>query len=345
VTLVSLPDLSDGHILDGYVAIVDANTYDLVNSSFGGPELGYTAPYNLGVDETEVLKIYDEVFEQGNAQGITFVASSGDESGLSIPPPSYFAGAAGTSFVAGVDTPAADPNVTAVGGGNLDTTMPPNLPVDGYITSPNLPAQYVGENADSNPEVPYDPYGVGVTVKGGRWGAGGGQSVIFGLPTYQNWVLFYGNNVSGRIVPDVGMQVGGCPGGLSYPNCPGPVPGVSFVWTAIDGYFYGLIGTSVSSPEFVGALAIAEQNAGGRFGNVNPFLWSRGYSQTDLGGANASPQAQFFHKNQAGFDGVYNHTSTVGFDFMYGNGSPNVRTLFGMTGYAPTGTPESPTNP
>jgi hypothetical protein len=30
---------------------------------------------------------------------------------------------------------------------------------------------------------------------------------------------------------------------------------------------------------------------------------------------------------------------------MYGNGSPDIRTLFGMTGYAPAGNPETPTNP
>ena len=42
VTLVSIPDLSDQSIMDGYTAIVDANTYDIVNSSFGGCELEYT---------------------------------------------------------------------------------------------------------------------------------------------------------------------------------------------------------------------------------------------------------------------------------------------------------------
>ncbi len=33
VTLVSIPDLSDQSIMAGYTAIVDANTYDIVNSS------------------------------------------------------------------------------------------------------------------------------------------------------------------------------------------------------------------------------------------------------------------------------------------------------------------------
>jgi subtilase family serine protease len=336
VTIVNIPDLSDEHILDGYVTIVDSNTWALVNSSFGGCELGYTPAYNNGVDETAVLKTYDEVFAQGNTQGITFVASSGDEAGLSCPSVNYFYGAKNAVFVPSVEFPSDDPNVTAVGGGNLETTY----------TSGSLTSQYVAENAISNPEIPYDIYGFGANVSGGQWGAGGGQSVVFAQPTYQNWVEFYGNKVTGRIVPDVGMQVGGCPGGISKPNCPGvSPPDVSYVYTAIDGNFYGLIGTSVSSPEFVGALALVEENAGGRLGNINPFLWSQGYSQVDFGGAKAAAPAQFYHKNQTGHDGVYYHSSTTGFDYMYGNGSPDIRTLFGMTGYAPAGNPETPTNP
>ena len=85
VTLVSIPDLSDDHIMDGYQYIVDSNKYDIVNSSFGGCELGYTAAYNDGTDYTYILQQYHELFQQGNAQGITFVASSGDEAGLECP--------------------------------------------------------------------------------------------------------------------------------------------------------------------------------------------------------------------------------------------------------------------
>src|ERR1039458_9162487 len=50
VTLVSIPDLSDAHIADGYNYIVDSNAYDIVNSSFGGCELEYTPAYNGGTD-------------------------------------------------------------------------------------------------------------------------------------------------------------------------------------------------------------------------------------------------------------------------------------------------------
>ncbi len=42
VTVVSLPDLSISSIFDGYVYIIDANTYDVVDFSTGGCELAYT---------------------------------------------------------------------------------------------------------------------------------------------------------------------------------------------------------------------------------------------------------------------------------------------------------------
>ncbi|HEY7851948.1 MAG TPA: S8 family serine peptidase, partial [Caulobacteraceae bacterium] len=335
VTLVSIPNLADSHILDGYVAIVDSNAFDLVNSSFGGCELGYTPAYNEGVDETGVLQTYHEVFQQGNAQGITFVASSGDQSGLSCPSVNYFFGAQNATFVASVQTPADDPNVTSVGGGNLQTTT----------AAPALTSNYVGENGVSNPDIPYDIYGFGANVSGGRWGAGGGQSVVFARPTYQNWVTFFGNNVTGRAIPDIGLQVGGCPGGISAPNCPNPKYPVSYVLTYVDGGLFGLIGTSVSSPELVGALALVVQNTGGRLGNINPFLWAQGYAQTDLGGAKAAPVAQFYHKGQVTTNGVATQRDTVGFDYVFGNGSPDVRKLFGMTGYAPAGDPKTISNP
>ena len=75
--------------------------------SFGQCEAYYTAAYNNGQDQTATLNLFSELFKQGNAQGITFVAASGDAGGLACLSTSYFAGDAG-HFVAGVATPAAD---------------------------------------------------------------------------------------------------------------------------------------------------------------------------------------------------------------------------------------------
>lgn len=339
ITLVSIPDLSDQHILDGYTYIVNHNTFNIVNSSFGGCELEYTAAYNGGVDYTGILKTLDGVFKQGSAQGITFVASSGDQGGVLCPSSNYGVAGAQPTFVKGVSTPADDPYVTAVGGGNLVTTT----------VSGSLNSAYVRESAYGDPEAPYDIYGIGQNVSGGYWGAGGGVSVIFGRPSYQASVNT--GSSTGRTVPDVGMQVGGL--GYSGTGCSSPATSCSAddssVVTAYavghGGGFYYTIGTSVASPEFVGALALYEQRAG-RQGNLNPFLYNAGLGQTNAGGVNAPPAQHYFHRGMGGFDGAYYAGKpTANYDYIYGNGSPDVRILFGLSPYAAAGTPQTSSNP
>jgi subtilase family serine protease len=337
VTLISIPNLSDQSVIDAYTSIVDSNAYDIVNSSFGGCELFYTAAYNGGVDYTFILQAEHEIYEQGNAQGITFVASSGDEGGLQCPGVDYFSGF-NSVFVASVSSPADDPNVTAVGGGNLVTSV-----------GPGLNSTYVRESAYGDPRYPYDPYGLGPTVSGGYWGAGGGVSAIFGKPLYQ--YLANTGSRRGRAVPDVGMQVGGL--GFSNSGCdPSAIscsPDDSSVVTAfgvgLGGGFYYTIGTSVSSPEFVGALALFEQRAH-RQGNLNFLLYLAGAAQTAAGGVNAPAKQQYFHRGMQGFDGVYAAGfPTANYDYIYGNGSPDVANLFGLNSFGLAGTPQTPSNP
>jgi subtilase family serine protease len=329
VTLVSIPDLSDAHIADGYNYIVNANTYDMVNSSFGGCELEYTAAYNGGTDMTSVLTTLDEIFAQGNTQGITFVASSGDQSGLLCPNVAYSNGGSNGVFVLGVSTPADDPNVTAVGGGNLVTLTVPL----------SLTSAYVRESANADPLNPYDIYGTGFTVSGGYWGAGGGIGTIFAQPAYQ--VGTDTGSTSFRTVPDVGMQVGGCPGGAK--SCS---PDDSAAIVIYNGAADGVIGTSVSSPEFVGALALLSQSSHGRLGNVNYYLYAMGASQTAMGGNEAQPQFRFYHRSIPGYDGHYNGGQpSHNYNYIYGLGSPDIRKLFEMTNYPTAGLPQTPYNP
>ena len=259
----------------------------------------------------------------------TFIASSGDEGGLACPSVKYFNGNPNAKFIASVESPADDPFVTAVGGGNLETT-PPALPA--------LTSLYVSENGDGDPEIPYDPYGVGVNLPNGYWGAGGGVSTIFAEPFYQTALA----NSAGRIIPDVGMLVGGCPGGLLLGPCPADR---SAAIVTFAGARLGVIGTSVSAPEFAGAVSLFVEKGGQRVGTLNPYLWSLGSVQDDLGGVKAAAPAQFFHKKIKGFDGFWHQPSAVPFGYIHGNGSPNVRTLFGMTGFAPAGDPRTPSNP
>ncbi len=334
VSLIDIPDLYDNHIMDGYNYIINQTKagggalFQVVNSSFGGCEIGYTAAYNGGVDFTYVLDQYEAMFEQGNAEGITFVASSGDEGGLECPDTNYFTNTpTGPSrFIASVSFPASSPSVTAVGGTNLLTSA---------STPPSLTSTYAGENALGDPEVPYDIYGFGVNVSGGYWGAGGGLSAYFAKPAYQAVVTT--GSTTARTLPDVGMQVGGCPGGISVQPCG---PNRSYVITFLQGGRYGLIGTSVASPEFVGAVALYDQINGGGAGNLNYYLYAKSAQQ------NTTPSLASYHRYIPGFDGKWTNTYPAGgYDYLVGNGTPDVRQLFGMATFNPAGDPQTATNP
>jgi len=320
IELYNIPDLSDNSIMAAYLQIVSDNSADIVSSSFGGPEDGYTAAYNGGTDYTWILAAYEQIFKQGNAQGITFVASSGDSGGLSIPSIGYFSGLPGATFVAGVEHPAVSPSVTGVGGTNLQT-----------ITGQGLNSSYVSENAFGDPEVPYDPYNYGVNVSGGYWGSGGGVSKIFAKPLYQ-WLVPTGSN-SMRTVPDVSVMEGGCPLGL-VDTC---AADRSAAILAFNGGLYGVIGTSVSAPDFAGILALARQNTAHRLGNVNYLLYLRGFLQAQHIGAPA------FHTNIPGFNGA-EYTGPI-YNQVLGLGTPIVRQLLGVPYLKPAGNPQTPSNP
>jgi hypothetical protein len=228
VVVYDIPTLSDADIIAGYQAVVDDNRADIVNSSFGSCELYYTKDYNGGQDFTFYLtRLYHDVFLQGNAQGITFVASSGDFGAfgcLSLTGPNDI----GPPAIKGVSPPAIDPNVTAVGGTNLQTTFIPG----------GLNSAYVSENAFQDPIDPASgfPYD--------RWGSGGGVSIIFEKPPYQYLVNTRSDR---RTNPDISMHMGGCPSIAVHP-CD---PGRSFDYEVLSGRLVGVIGTSASSPAFV----------------------------------------------------------------------------------------------
>ena len=73
-----MASLSDEDIIDAYTAVDEDNAVDVVSSSFGECEQDFLAINNGGTDFTFILKAFHALFQQGNAQGITFLASSGD---------------------------------------------------------------------------------------------------------------------------------------------------------------------------------------------------------------------------------------------------------------------------
>jgi subtilase family serine protease len=336
-TLYNLPNQGIESVLDGYTAVDEDNTVDVVSSSFGECELNFTAAYNGGVDFTSILRAGHALFQQGNAQGITFMASSGDSGARACLSAAFVNNPTnGTDFIPGVEWPAADPNVTGVGGTNLSTIATPG---------PN-DSTYETENADFDPRLPAEfEIGPGdiVSVGDNTWGSGGGFSQIFGKPFYQ--FLVNTGSFRHRSVPDVSLMMGGCPVGadLAVQNCLVLPRSATIVW--IGGGPALLIGTSSSSPEFTGVMALAVELNGGRLGNVNPLIYTLSALQTIAGGINAPAPLQFFHREISGNNNFFTVKPGQAYSEVLGNSTLIVKNFLGLHFAASAGTPSTPSNP
>jgi subtilase family serine protease len=332
-----MPELSDDAITDAYTAVDEDNKVDVVSSSFGECELDFTAAYNGGTDFTSILKTFHQLFQQGNAQGITFLASSGDNGALGCVSAAFSNNPTnGTNFVPGVENPADDPNVTAVGGTNLQTVATPGA----------NDATYSSENANFDPRLPAE-FQISatetVTVGDNTWGSGGGFSVLFAKPVYQ-FLVNTGSNTR-RAVPDVALMMGGCPSDadLAVQDCTQLPRSAAIIW--VDGVADLVIGTSSSSPEMAGVLALAVELQGGRLGNVNPLIYTLSAEQTLAGGAKAPKALQFFHRNITGDNNFYKVSPGQAFSEVLGNSTLDVKNFLELQGAAPAGTPDTPSNP
>jgi subtilase family serine protease len=150
-----------------------------------------------------------------------------------------------------------DPLVTGVGGTQLhldgqgNPTKPATVWNDTYNAAANLIG--TGSTADS-PSA-----------------GGGGKSILFSRPSYQNGVA----NVVGdaRGVPDISMS-GACNGSVDvYSSYPGEPAG----WSQE-------CGTSEATPEFAGIVALAAQYAGHSLGLINPALYKMSANRAEYPG-------------------------------------------------------------
>ena len=138
--------------------------------------------------------------------------------------------------------PATDPLVTAVGGTQLDLDQAGNK---------------------LEPDVVWND---------GFGASGGGTSAIFPRPSYQIGV----SRVVGhsRGVPDISMSAAVNGGAWVYMSFAGiESPGVS------DPGWYIIGGTSEATPIMSGIVALADQQAGHRLGQINPALYLLGALQ------------------------------------------------------------------
>jgi subtilase family serine protease len=268
-------------MMDAEQFIVDNHQATVITQSFGAVEEGF--------HNTSSLMNLRHAFISAAADGVTVLASSGDGGSANslktpVPNPS-------TVGYPTVNWPASDPLVTAVGGTYLCTDPQTGLTVD----SSDPPA-----NCVNNP---------GIREIG--WiDSGGGFSHVFAAPAYQSSLPTGSTPIGGmRGVPDVAWQASSRTGPLVYDTSPGA------------GGWFVVGGTSCSSPQFAGVVAIAVQIAGHGLGQINPTLYQLA----------ASDYSKYFFdvttgNNQAD-PSIPGYNATTGWDPVTGLGTPNAATL------------------
>jgi subtilase family serine protease len=224
----------------GFPAIVKAEEYVIdhqlgavISQSFSATEESFIRPGRL----LGLRGAYKLAFREG----VTVLAASGDSGAADL----QYNGS--TYYLRPVTSwPDSDPLVTGVSGVQLHLNA----------AGSDVAGPTVWNDSFSQPTLQYI---TGSSVDSPLAG-GGGKSVIFGRPAYQDSVA----NIVGtrRGVPDISMS-GACDGAVDmYQSFPGQSAG-----------WYPACGTSEATPEFAGIVALADQVAGHSIGLINPYLY------------------------------------------------------------------------
>jgi subtilase family serine protease len=239
ILLVETPT-SEDEGTTGFPQIVTAEEYvinhhlgGVISQSFSATEQTFPSPHSL-------LALRGAYLDAAR-RGVTVLAAAGDSGAadLKFNQVSYYLRPV-TSW------PDSDPLVTGVGGTQLRlNAMGGRIAPDQAWNDTFNPAATGFIVGDQGP----DPLA-----------GGGGRSVIFGRPRYQNGVQAV---VAGRRgVPDISMSAA-CNGSvLEYQSFPGQPAG-----------WYPTCGTSEATPLFAGIVALADQVAGHPLGLINPRLY------------------------------------------------------------------------
>ncbi|MFL6110007.1 MAG: hypothetical protein ACJ786_01430 [Catenulispora sp.] len=283
-------------MMDAEQFLVDNHLADVVSQSFGTVEQDFHG--------TASLLNLRHAFVSGTANGVTFLASSGDDGTANnaktpIKNPAALDGAT-------VGWPASDPLVVSVGGTYLCTDGATGASVDS--ASPGgLCSKFPGQRE------------VGWTF------SGGGYSSIFTRPSYQD-TLPAGSTPIGamRGVPDIGYQASAGTGALVYDTAPGDNGGSN----VNDGSWYIIGGTSSSAPQWAGLVAIADQMAGHDLGLIQQKLYSLA----------AGPNyGQYFFDvttgNNTASSTVPGYPATTGWDPVTGLGTPDAAKIVPALGW------------
>jgi kumamolisin len=257
---------TDQGVNDTYNQIVIDKKAQVATNSWGECEP------QTGAAELQTL---DNIFSQGVAEGISIYSASGDSGAYDC-----------NDSTLAVDSPADDPNITAVGGTNLQLNN----------------EAYGSESVWSNPSATQrSPNGAG---------SGGGISGVFKESVWQ-----VGSGVQnqfsngGREVPDVSADADPAIGYSMY--CTAPASGCP------TGGWLSVGGTSAAAPLWAGSTALINEylqnQQKSRIGFANPVLY---------GLQNAQQPFSPFHDITSG-DNLY-YPATPGYDQASGWGSPDI---------------------
>jgi subtilase family serine protease len=232
ILVVETP-VSETEGVTGFPQIVAAENYvlshhlgDVISQSFSATEETFASYRQLQPLRT--------AYERAAAGHVTVLAATGDSGATDV-------GLNGSTYYTRPVTswPDSDPLVTGVGGTQL---LPgPKGTYSSAVWNDTYDKNVSG--ADPSPAA-----------------GGGGKSVFFARPRYQNGVA----SVTGasRGVPDISMS-GACDGAVDvYSSYAGAPAG----WSTV-------CGTSEATPEFAGIVALADQVAGHPLGLINPLLY------------------------------------------------------------------------
>jgi subtilase family serine protease len=214
--------------------VINHHLGDVISQSFSATER--TFPSRAAVDALR------GAYTDAERHHVTVLAASGDSGAANV-------GLDGQTYYTSPvpNWPASDPLVTGVGGtalhldANGNRTSPDTVWNETYDTSAQ---QFINGNSGPSPLA-----------------AGGGKSIFFSRPSYQNSV----QKVVGRArgVPDISMSAA-CDGAVDVYESFG---GQSAGW-------YPSCGTSEASPLFAGVVALAVQVAHHSLGLINPALYA-----------------------------------------------------------------------
>ena len=305
--------------LDQYTAIAKANLADVVSSSWGLCENDAGAGY---------AEAENEIFEQMAAQGQSMFGDAGDTGAFDCIRD-------GTGNMVNVSDPGTQPWVTSTGGTSLGQFNPGENPYPGYPR----PGTETVWNVDDLCNLSNNEGGqTGIFWCTNTGAGGGGNSQFWGRPFYQRGPgVNNGFNTRGdgnlrcalappgtpcRQVPDVSANADEYTPYAEYCTATASTPGSNCGFSAdelVAGWF-GIGGTSLSTPLWAALIGDRDGFFGHRTGNANPLL----YQLFDTGYG-------FYFHDITGFGQSTNNNGlfpvTPGYDMATGLGTPNMSAI------------------